>query len=104
MAANWDDVLDAWEQQIVAAEQALATNDWGAVAQDEFVLPENLKEPTDEVRTRYEALAQRTASIEQRIVESGRSVLSQLEETVVSRSARNRFEETRDPSFFNERV
>ena len=104
MMSSWDDALNAWEQQIVAAEQALATNNWSAITNEPFVIPENLGKPTPQLINRYEALSQRTAAIEHRITERGGEILSQLETMVVSRGAANRFEQKPVPAIINKRV
>lgn len=101
---TWNDVLDAWEKKIAAAEQALINNDWDFANVEPFELPDDMPKPAPEILERYENLSQRSAAAEQRITAEGANILSQLESSTAARGGQNRFDKKSEPSILNERV
>lgn len=102
LEARWPDVLDRLEDDVIAAETALARNRadeiaaWGRRAGD-WVPPSTIGPLPDELRARAAQLLQHQLAVAERLVE--RITQSQRQRDL---TARMRFASKPVPSFFDE--
>lgn len=87
---TWNDVLNFWELQVAATEQALATNSgWDVIANRDIALSTDLGPIPESLLERYETLRQRTQAVEQQIVERSGPILEELTTIAEFKTARS---------------